>query len=48
MDLTEAFTADRAPVDLMQIAFEELATAACWTLSGYRANNRRPDAFGQM
>ena len=28
MDLTEAFTADRAPVDLMQIAFEELAAAA--------------------
>jgi hypothetical protein len=49
MDLTEAFTADRAPVDLVQIvAFEELCTAACGTLSGYRASDGRPDAYRKI
>lgn len=48
MDPAEAFTAHRAPVDLMQIAFEKLAAAACGTPFGYRANDRGPDADGQM
>ena len=47
MDLTEAFIAHGAPVDLVQIAFEELAAAARGTPSGYRANDRGPDAHGR-
>ena len=44
MDLTETFTAHRTPVDLVQIAFEELAAAAGGAPSGYRANDRGPGA----
>jgi hypothetical protein len=46
VDLAEAFTADDAPVDLLQIALEELAAAARGTPSGNRADNRRPDTHG--
>jgi hypothetical protein len=38
MDLTEAFTAHRAPVNLAQIAFKELAAAAC---AGYLPDTAR-------
>jgi hypothetical protein len=47
MDLTEAFIAHETSVDLVQIAFEELAAAARGTSAGYSANDRGPDAHGQ-
>jgi hypothetical protein len=44
----KTLTAGGAFIDLLQIAFEELSPAARGASSGYRANDRRPDAFGQM